>query len=95
MSLNVSSGVQRKITARHGVSVEEVEQCFANRGGNFLKDSREQHKSVPPAMWFVAETDYGRKLKIVFIQEVDESITLKTAYEANTEELRIYEKFGA
>jgi hypothetical protein len=43
-------------------------------------------------LWFVAETDYGRKLKIVFIQRSDGRIDIKTAYEANPTEIEIYER---
>jgi hypothetical protein len=45
-------------------------------------------------MWFIAETDYGRKLKVVFMQKPDGCVLIKTAYEANKKELRIYAKFA-
>lgn len=94
MDLNISDRVRHKLTSRHGVSEVEIQACFANRQGNYLKDVREEHESDPPTLWFIAETDHGRKLKIVFMQEHDGSITIKTAYEANEEEVRIYGKFG-
>lgn len=79
--------------AKHSVTRREVEQCFENRCGNFLYDNRENNKTDPPTEWFVAETNSGRRLKIVFVPK-DGKIFLKTAYDANPEEVRIYEKYG-
>jgi len=42
-------------------------------------------------MWFIAGTDSGRKLKIVFVLESND-IRLKTAYQPNEEEQRIYRR---
>lgn len=67
MALKCSSAVKQKLADKHGVSLEEVQQCFANREGGLLEDTREAHKTDPPTQWFIAETDYGRRLKIVFI----------------------------
>lgn len=47
----------------------------------------------PLTRWFIAETDFGRKLKIAFMP-TDEGIVIKTAYGPNTEELRIYNKIA-
>lgn len=94
MALQISPGIRHKLTAKHGVSEQEIIECFANRVGGFLEDNREDHSSDPPTRWFVAETDHGRKLKVVFIQIPDGTILIKTAYEANSEEKRIYSKYG-
>ena len=95
MALIISKQIQQKLQQKHGVSRDEIEQCFASRERGFLIDTREEHKTDPPSMWFVAETDYGRKLKIVFMQHVDsKDIYIKTAYLANAEEKRIYEKYA-
>ncbi|OCH26641.1 ADP-ribosyl-(dinitrogen reductase) hydrolase [Aliivibrio fischeri] len=80
-----------KLIHKHNVNISEVEECFSNREYGFLEDTREQHKTNPPTQWFIAETDYGRKLKVIFI-EFDGHIELKTAYEPNQIELDIYEK---
>jgi len=93
MSIEISQKILNKIENKHSVSRDEVEQCFANRFGGYLRDTREDHKSNPPTHWFVSETDYGRKLKIAFIFN-NGAIYLRTAYEPNKEELRIYKKYG-
>ena len=89
MSLKFSSAVNQKLAEKHGVSPEEVQQCFANREGGLLEDIREDHKTDPPTQWFIAETDYGRRLKIVFILKGGD-IILKTAYCPNPVEETIY-----
>ncbi|KPQ03071.1 ADP-ribosyl-[dinitrogen reductase] hydrolase [Marinobacter sp. HL-58] len=93
MALKCSSAVKQKLAQKHGVSLEEVQQCFANREGNLLEDSREEHKTDPPTQWFISETDYGRRLKVAFML-MGSDIIVKTAYEPNETEERIYQKFG-
>jgi len=75
------------------VTRREVEQCFDNRYGALLLDVREENKTDPPTQWFIAPTNKDRELKIVFVRR-DKDIHLKTAYDPNTEEVRIYTKFG-
>lgn len=89
MALKSSSAVKQKLAEKHGVSLEEIQQCFANREGRLLEDTREDHKTDPPTQWFIAETDYGRRLKVVFIVK-DGDILLKTAYGPNEIEEVIY-----
>jgi uncharacterized DUF497 family protein len=84
-----SSGVLEKLTKKHNVAVSEVLECFANRRGKSLTDSRVNHATNPPTRWFVAETDMGRKLKVVYMI-VDNSFEIKTAYPANQQEMDIY-----
>jgi len=95
MALKVSSRVAAKLVAKHSVSVEEIEQCFATRrkGAKFLQDTREEHATDPPTLWFVSDTYHGRKLKVVFMKDGGD-IILKTAYPANDMEIRIYNKYG-
>jgi len=76
------------------VSKEEIEQCFLNRTGAYLLDEREEHASDPPTRWFISETDFGRELKIVFIPKGNDVI-IRTAYDPNPEERRIYQKYGS
>ncbi|MDE1255102.1 hypothetical protein L9W76_18455 [Vibrio aestuarianus] len=87
----VPQSIKAKLKVKHGVSISEVEECFSNREKGFLEDTREQHKTNPATQWFIAETDYGRKLKVVFI-EFPDRIELKTAYSPNEIEIEIYEK---
>lgn len=84
-----SEPVIKKLAEKHGVTVAEVIECFANRRGKSLYDTREGHKTIPPTMWFIAETDYGRKLKVVYVPTPN-GPEIKTAYPANGMELEIY-----
>jgi len=94
MGLKISSAVSNKLTSKHNVSKDEIIQCFSSRERKFLEDMREEHKTDPPTKWFIAETDYGKKLKVVFIQDQNNDVHIKTAYLANPDEIRIYEKFA-
>ena len=93
MALVISPKIREKLKSKHCVTEEEVAQCFANCSGIFLKDTREQHASDPPSLWFISETDYGRKLKIVFVPRGADNY-LRTAFPPNEAETRIYDKFG-
>lgn len=92
-ALTISPSVLAKLKDRHKVSRLEVEQCFQNRAGRLLMDERALTKTVPPTLWFLALTNKGRCLKVVYIQRSD-TIDLKTAYEPNDEESRIYKRYG-
>ena len=69
--------------------MQEVQQCFANRTGRYLKDTRARHKTNPPSQWFIAETDKGRKLKIVFLIDKG-NLVIKSAFEPEDAAVRIY-----
>lgn len=94
MALRISPKIRKKLAEKHNVSEQEILECFASREKKYLEDTREDHKTDPPTLWFVAETDFGRKLKIAFMQDKDGDIHIKTAYPANEEEIRIYIKFA-
>jgi hypothetical protein len=94
VSLKISHSVRAKLGNKNPpVTREEIEACFANRSGTYLEDTREQHKTDPPTKWFIAETFYGRKLKIAFIQKGANTI-IRTAYDPNKDELRIFNKYS-
>ena len=94
MSLVISQSVQAKLAAKKPpVTQAEIEQCFANRTGIYLLDEREEHASDPPTRWFIAETYYGRKLKVAFIAKGEDTV-IRTAYDPNPDEIRIYSKYG-
>jgi uncharacterized DUF497 family protein len=93
MALVISNEILHKLTDKHGVSKREVEQCFENRDGGLLEDSREDHKTNPPTQWFIAMTNKQRLLKIVFVQDGANTF-LKTAFEPNSIEIGIYQKHG-
>lgn len=92
-NLNISEAVLRKLKDAHGVSRNEVEQCFMNLQGRLLVDNRVLTRTNPPTLWFIACTNKGRALKVVYIQK-GATIELKTAYDPNEEEARIYKRHG-
>lgn len=90
----MSLRVLMKINQKHQVSYEEIEQCFLNRKYGFLEDTRIEHLSNPLTIWFISETDSGRRLKIVFMILKNGYYEIKTAYKPNLNEERIYEKYA-
>lgn len=97
MNISISEHVAAKLASKHAVTADEVRQCFENRDGGLLEDDREEHRTDPPTQWFIAETNQRRQLKVAFIQRVIRGavrIDVRTAYEANEEEIRIYNKYG-
>ncbi len=93
MAIIISQKTQEKLAQKHHVTAEEVSQCFANRDGKLLVDTREEHASDPATQWFISETDLGRKLKIIFISK-GANIYLRSAFVPNEIELGIYKKYG-
>lgn len=80
---------QKLAGKRSPVTETEIVQCFANQTHEPLCDDREAHATNPPTRWFVAETDYGRKLKVVYVPRGN-GIYIKSAYDANSKYIRIY-----
>lgn len=93
MPIVITDSTLKKLADKHKVTLREVEQCFDNKEGGLLKDTREENQTTPPTLWFLAYTNKNRLLKIVFIQ-IDDDINIKTAYEANDDEIRIYRKYA-
>lgn len=93
MAKIILSAIIREKLANKEPPVTEIEirQCFSNLTHRPLVDTREQHKSTPLTRWFVAETDYGRKLKIMYVP-TDEGLYIKSAYNATEDIQRIYAK---
>lgn len=91
--LYIAPAIRTKLLYKHDVREHEIEEAFANREGGFLEDERAEHITIPPTQWFIAETNHGRRLKIVFIADSGRLI-IKSAYEPNGEEIRIYRKYG-
>jgi len=93
VALKISPKVLAKLAAKTPpVTTEEIEQCFANRTGVYLIDSREEHASDPPTRWFIAETYFGRKLKVVFIP-IGKDVHIRSAFDPNQQEIKIYEDY--
>ncbi|MFG5779852.1 ADP-ribosyl-(dinitrogen reductase) hydrolase [Comamonas sp. J-3] len=88
-NLLIFPAIEEKLEKKHQVTRREVEQCFANFEGPLLIDDREDHRTNPPTHWFLACTNQGRLLKVVFILR-DGKIFLRTCYVPNQDEMRIY-----
>jgi uncharacterized DUF497 family protein len=93
MPLNISRKVREKLLNKHHVQVEEIWQCFLNRVGAELTDTREQHATNPPTRWFIAYTDQQRLLKVVYVPSAD-GAHIRTAYPPNDAEIKIYCRFA-
>ncbi|MHA6916173.1 ADP-ribosyl-(dinitrogen reductase) hydrolase [Ralstonia pseudosolanacearum] len=93
LNLIITPSIKHKLEVKHNVTELEVRQCFLNLCGTYLVDDREDHRTDPPTLWFVAETDRGRKLKIIFVP-ADGNIMLKSAYDASPEVQGIYDRHG-
>jgi len=89
----VSTRIDGKLDEKHNVTVEEVSQCFDNKCGVNLIDDREDHRTDPATLWFIAETNTGRILKVIFVYR-DGYIYLKSAYEPSAGEIAIYDAEG-
>ena len=89
-NLRISPAILEKLEKKHSVRRREVEQCFENKCGLYLVDDREDHKSDPPTLWFVAPTSQGRKLKIIFIYR-DGQVHLRSAFDASPSVQRLYD----
>jgi uncharacterized DUF497 family protein len=89
----VSPKIDAKLDEKHDVEVDEIDQCFDNMCGINLIDDREEHRTDPPTLWFVAETNKGRLLKIIYVYR-DRKFYIKSAYEPNKTEVKIYEDEG-
>ncbi|WP_206737671.1 hypothetical protein, partial [Klebsiella pneumoniae] len=89
----ISKEIEEKLTTKHKVTKKEVHESLANLNGNMLIDNREQHKTNPPTNWFIAETNQRRELKVCFMT-IDGDIHIKTAFETNEIERKIYATHG-
>lgn len=93
--LIISTKIELKLATKHNVNREEVEQCISNLDENdrLFEDDREGNQTIPPTFWFISETDNGRKLKVVVVPK-NGDLYLKTAYEANNAELKLYARLN-
>ncbi|MGD8174806.1 hypothetical protein [Marinimicrobium sp. ARAG 43.8] len=89
--IKIDPSIQSKLKVKHNVKCSEVLECFANVSKGFLTDNRETHKTNPPTQWFVEQTDNGRWLFIAFMY-IDETVVIKTAYDADETKKRLYSK---
>lgn len=89
--MRISPEIVEKLETKHGVTPEEVYQCFLNRHGPYFLEERPQHKTNPPSWWFVAETDVQRVLMIVFVQYPDH-FAIKSAFKPDAGQDEEYEE---
>ncbi len=81
-----------KIRQAHGVEEDEVREAFFNREYEFSPERREQHEREYRKIWFIAETDLGRLLKVVLAElKDDDQLVLMSAYDPNDEDIKKYE----
>lgn len=92
--LKISEKIEAKIWDKHQLKRSDVEECFLNRVGGLLEDSREEHKTDPATQWFIASNNTGKTIKVVFMVLSNGDVILKSAFEANKAEIDIYAKFG-
>ena len=92
-NLIVSAGVLAKLRDKHQIDRREVEQCFENLCGDYLEDTREDHRTDPPTLWFIAPTNRGRLLKVVFLFR-DGNAHIKTAFEPEQQAIETYDRHG-
>lgn len=95
MALFMSPRVREKLLTKHKVTEAQILQCFANKTGGDLLDNRPEHRTEPPTRWFIAQTDFGIRLKVCYVFYLETQVVeIKSAYPPNEEEERIYKKFG-
>ena len=89
MAIVISAAVLEKLLDKHQVSEVEVHQCFQNICGGLLIDNREEHRTNPPTLWFIAMTNKRRLLKVCYMQ-IGADQHVKSVFEPVEIELRIY-----
>lgn len=87
--MQISRSVVDKLRVKHSVTVDEVKECFENRVAPQLIETRPNHATTPPSQWFLARTNRGRLLKVVFITE-DGKVNIKTAYQPDKPTIDYY-----
>jgi hypothetical protein len=89
--LKLSYNVRAKLTGKTPpVSENDIFECFQNLSRTPIRDLREKHDSDPPTQWFISENDYGRRLKVCFIDD-GENFIIRTAYVPNEDEERVFQ----
>lgn len=88
--IGIDESIQKKIEDRHKVSMTEMCEAFLNRANvSPLLDSRAANATNPPTVWFIARTNSGRLLKVVYVKSGSDFI-IKTTYPPNQAEIDIW-----
>jgi hypothetical protein len=91
MKLIISTKVRQKFTDKHGcVTESEIRQCFANLDKAPMIDGRAEHRTNPVTRWFISETNHGRLLKICYMPYPNGDYVIKTAFEPNATEIKMF-----
>lgn len=94
MKLLISPKVRAKLAAKQPpVSEEEIVECFSNRNSTYAIDTRADNLMNPLTRWFIAETNFGRKLKVAFVPTKD-GIHIKSAYDPDADDFRMYNELS-
>ncbi len=95
LRLIIGKAILKKCNDRHQVSEAEIREALSRYNGIELEDTREWNKSTPGTKWFLGRTGNGRLLKLVYIPYEDDGVAiLRTCYEPNPIEIRIFRNFG-
>lgn len=92
-NLIASAGILEKLRDKHKVTLREVEQCFENLCGMYVEDDREDNRTDPVTLTFVAPTNEDRLLKVCFMF-VDGNVHIKTAFDPSLDDIAYYERHG-
>jgi hypothetical protein len=93
MEVFVTAAIARKLKERHNAREHEVVECFRNLKNKYATDTRPDHQTVPPTLWFIGETNGGQRLKVIFIRYSKKEFVVKSAYEPNCDEERLYQMY--
>lgn len=92
MAIIIGPKVREKLAHKKPpVTEDEIRECFQNRWGPALIDTRPEHKTKPPTRWFISETNSMRRLKVVYVTLPSGDHAIKTAYEPDEIEEELYE----
>ena len=92
--LYISDRIVEKIKNKHRLDKDEVIQAWKKYDGITLADTRERYWTYPPTEWFLVRSDSGKLLKIIFMIDDDGTAYLKSAFEADKTEKRIFLAHG-
>lgn len=93
MTIVITPAICAKLWSKHQVKPEEVEQCFINKNGEYIEEVRPEHATNPPTLWFISETHWGRRLKVVFVHENGNNY-IKSAFPPSEAAVNNYLKYG-
>lgn len=92
MNIFISDATRNKIEHKHGLTEEDITEAFANWDGRPQADTREEHKTDPETLWFVAETNRGVNIKVVYVLYPDGRLYIKSAYKPSSSVIDLYNK---